>query len=486
MAKSFAQQNDGAATRHDLLHKNQIMEGRADQEATVQPARLSAIIHVARTMRRVVAPVCTHCMANLFLLCVLCVSAVNFLPSISHAQNRQAQLSWWDRSAEAKCGHYWVKTDLSADEANSLARHMNIMYEEYSKRLASLPVRVQEKLNVLIFKDRQDYMLTLRARFGVNPAGTGGLFFVNQSGTALAFWIGDLPRRRIEHVIQHEGFHQFAYSRFGDDLPIWVNEGLAEFFGEAVIVGNTLVIGQSTPRVLDSIKQAIELNKYVPFEKMLTFTHQQWGAALQDGSAAINYNQAWSMVHFLVYGDNGKYVNAFETYLKHINSGLPSREAFVRSFGNDIAAFEKVWKQYAQAAKPSAFVTALERMEFLAEGAMELNRQGINPETLDALRDELRKINFVHTINTHGVEMNLKAEDDAMFKIPIDDLTSDQPVFVVSKTKLTGLTLREKKQEETNPTPPAIATDHLKPRGLQLKWLRSKDGKAFTYEIVVK
>ena len=42
------------------------------------------------------------------------------------------------------------------------------------------------------------------------------------------------------HVAQHEGFHQFAWSRFAEDLPVWVNEGMAEFFGESVIVGDTL------------------------------------------------------------------------------------------------------------------------------------------------------------------------------------------------------------------------------------------------------
>src|SRR5688572_12857032 len=167
------------------------------------------------------------------------------------AQDRQAQLSWWDRSVQEKVGHYWIKTDLPADEAISLAQHLNFMYAEYSKRLASMPVRVQERLNVLLFKDRRDYELTLLARFGVSAKGSGGMFFVNSAapGGALALWTGDLPRQRIQHVIQHEGFHQFAYSRFGNDLPVWLNEGLAEFFGESLVIGDTFIIGQTTPRV---------------------------------------------------------------------------------------------------------------------------------------------------------------------------------------------------------------------------------------------
>ncbi len=115
-------------------------------------------------------------------------------PTAAGAQDR-ARGPWWDRSAEAKVGYYWIKTDLPADEANDLARQINVMHAEYSKRLASLPQRVPSPLNVLIFKSRDDYLETLRTRFGVNAAGSGGMFFVNPSGSGLAFWTGALSDR---------------------------------------------------------------------------------------------------------------------------------------------------------------------------------------------------------------------------------------------------------------------------------------------------
>jgi hypothetical protein len=34
------------------------------------------------------------------------------------------------------------------------------------------------------------------------------------------------------HVVQHEGFHQFVAQVIRGDMPIWANEGLAEYFGE--------------------------------------------------------------------------------------------------------------------------------------------------------------------------------------------------------------------------------------------------------------
>jgi hypothetical protein len=427
-----------------------------------------------------------RCLLWLVAVC-LGAPAMSSSPAQQQPQRqRQAQLSWWDRSPEKKIGHYWIKTDVPAAQANALARHLNVMYEEYARRLASLPIRAQEKLNVLIFNDPQDYILTLRARFGVNAQGSGGMFFVAPAGAALAFWVKDLPQRRIEHVVQHEGFHQFAYSRFGEDLPMWVNEGLAEFFGESVLVDDKLIIGQNTPRVLDALKSAVDSNTYVPFRNMLSMTPQKWNAAVSGGDAELNYQQAWSMVHFLVYGDGGKYVGHFENYLRHLNNGLPSEEAFVRVFGGDIDAFEQRWRQYALAARPSSFVTALDRMDFLCAGLLELSRQQKYPQTLEDLKNALREIGFKQTSRTHGREISLSADDDSLYEIPRDDLCSEQPAFQVAPTKSGKQTLRRVRMlEEQNPTPATVSTVNLKPRRLSVRWIRDEQANTLHYDVVV-
>lgn len=312
------------------------------------------------------------------------------------------------------------------------------------------------------------------------------MFFVSAQGSGLAFWTEGLPRRRVHHVIQHEGFHQFAYSRFGEDLPIWVNEGLAEFFGQAVLFDDTLILGQTTPMVLDSVRNAVEADEHIPFRHLLSLTHAQWHDAMGTTRAGLQYNQSWSMVHFLVYADGMKYQAPLEDYLKRLNAGIPPARAFRDVFGDDIDAFEKKWKAYAIAAKPSAFVTAIERIEFLAEGAKDLASRGTVPVSLAAMKTQLREIDFTHVINRHGAPVTLTADDDTNFIIPMDDLTPKQPLFEVTKPKLRGQSRRERQIEELQPTPSAISTTNLKPKDLSLRWFRDKDTGDFRYEIVVR
>lgn len=396
--------------------------------------------------------------------------------------------AWWDRAAEAQVGHYWIKTDLPAADANALARHLNVMHEEYARRLAALPPREPVALNVLIFADQGDYLETLYRKFGIDASGTGGMFLVTPSGRGLAFFAGGVPERRVMHVAQHEGFHQFAYSRFGSDLPPWVNEGLAEFFGESVVVAGKVVIGQSSARVIESVKASIEAGSYVPLADMLGMSPHAWAEALGSGSAAPLYHQAWSMVHFLVYGDEGRYVGSFEQYLRLLNAGFPSDAAFVRAFKtDDIDAFEARWKEYALALEPSALVTALDRIEFLAEGALELDRRGILPESLDALRADLREIGFTHRLDRHGVAVEQRP-DDSLFEIPFtgDPRIEQRPVFVVSRPRPHTLKRRQRHLEELAPTPSQIESRFLKPCNVAVRWIRDEATNEFTYDIVVE
>jgi hypothetical protein len=386
--------------------------------------------------------------------------------------------SWWQRAPVRTSRSYSVKTDLPRDEAQAYGRHLDRMYEEYARRLSSMAPRSPEALDVLIFARQEEYLRVLRTQFGVDATGTGGVFFATEAGTALAFWTEDLPVSRVQHVIQHEGFHQFAFSRFGSDLPMWVNEGLAEYFGSAIIVDGTLVAGQCSARQVADLSQALEGGRTIPFREMIAIDNPGWNDRLRDGRSGILYLQAWAMVHFLVEGEGGRYRGPFERYLALVNDGILAAPTWEQVFGADVEAFEARWRECALALKPAAFLTALERLDFLAYGLLELSRRGEQPASLDAARDALRRIGFKTTIERHGQSIVVDAADDASFAIPMDDQCRDQPVFVVEAPPRRRLNPREAVAEATNPTPSSVRTENLRPKDLLVRWRRDREGGA--------
>lgn len=157
----------------------------------------------------------------------------------------------------------------------------------------------------------------------------------------------------VWHIIQHEGFHQFVHAVIGGAIPIWVNEGLAEYFGEGVFTGDGYVMGVVPQQRLARIKAWIQSGKTISIKGMMKMQHETWNAQM----SLVNYDQAWSMVYFLAHGKGGRYQDEFNKFLKLASRSTNWEEAWNTAFGGGATReFERQWKEYWEAmpVNPSA------------------------------------------------------------------------------------------------------------------------------------
>jgi hypothetical protein len=393
------------------------------------------------------------------------------------------QASWWDRTEGTvrPSRFYAIRSDLDRAVTARYAALLDTMYGEYTSRLDHLRRRQADVLAVYMFARQQDYLNTLRSRFGIDGTGSGGMFFVSPNGAGLAFFTERVPEEQVRHVIQHEGFHQVAWSFFANDLPIWVNEGMAEFFGMAEVLGDDVVIGQVDATALRSIQQAIKDGKHLPLASMLNMSNEAWGANVRGGDARLQYDQAWSMIQFLAYGDGGTYQPNFNQYLQHLNAGVPSLQAFGRAFGATgqtmVDAFEAKWKDFVMGLRASSFTSAMKGASFLAAGVQFLRGKGIQPATVEELRAALVEHDFGQEIRGHGGEIKYKATDPAMWSIPDDPQTKDA-AWTASKGKAKK---RKKPRKATDwddgPPPLDLRTKGLRPNELLITWSQDERGE---------
>lgn len=413
---------------------------------------------------------------------------------------QQAVGTWWDRTAPPlgrklpTSRYYSIRSDLPAADTKAYADHLDIMYDEFARRLVNttgLKRRSPEFPNVLMFAKQQDYLDTLRTQFGINGTGSGGMFFVTPRGAGLAFWVEGLPRQRVHHVVQHEGFHQFAYAFFGNELPPWLNEGLAEFFGESVVEGKRVIVGQASPQAVGTVRAAVEQGKHIPFPDLLLMDSARWNGNVQGQSATarIQYPQSWSMVHFLVYADDGRYEPMFSDMLRRLNNGVKPLDALKQSYSLDsdaeVAEFESRWRKYAVALQPGAYVSARGRLEFLAEGLREVWGKGSRPGTLEELKAAMREAKFRFTASAHGYSITMDAAEDANFEVP-DDAVNSKPAVIELVAQKPPKGAKQKKLEAEHPTPPMLRTRNLRPNDVGIQWTRHPDDPSqFAFEVVV-
>jgi hypothetical protein len=144
--------------------------------------------------------------------------------------------------------------------------------------------------------------------------------------------------------MQHEGFHQFAANAF-PELPLWLNEGLAEYFNYSKWTGDELLEGFISAKQLAIIKAVIMKDSFAPLEQFLEITNEQWLGAIQSGNG-LNYLQAWSLVQFFMCADDGKYRESFENFLCQLARGTKAKQAWKSCFTQDVKTIESEYKKW--------------------------------------------------------------------------------------------------------------------------------------------
>ncbi|QOV91845.1 DUF1570 domain-containing protein [Humisphaera borealis] len=227
--------------------------------------------------------------------------------------------------------YYVITTDLPPEEAQEAALRMTRMAEEYAERTKGFSGRVTKRLPFYLFQDIRDYNT-----YG-GPVGSAGVFQIQGNDRRLLAFAGEATNPRRWEVIQHEGFHQFADAAIGR-LPPWIDEGLAEYFGEAIWTGDGFVTGAIPPERLKRLRARMTEGRLLAVRDMMQLQPDQWNFMISPN----NYHQAWSMTQFLAHGDNGKYQAGFNNFMRAVNRKVPWEKAWVDTFGAT-DGFEPKW-----------------------------------------------------------------------------------------------------------------------------------------------
>jgi hypothetical protein len=228
--------------------------------------------------------------------------------------------------------YYTLHTDLDAAGAREATLRITLMAEEFHRRTKGFATNVRHRLPFCLFRNAADY----HAAGG--PPGTAGVF----TGDRLMATVHPQHPDATWHTVQHEGFHQFIVAAVGYGIPIWANEGLAEYFGTGLFTGDHFIVGLIPAGRAARVKALIQGGRMRSLADMMRLSHEAWNSS----ATMVDYDQAWSMVHFLVHGDDERYQAAFEQFLRKVSSGADWERAWVDTLGRNVAEFERRWKAY--------------------------------------------------------------------------------------------------------------------------------------------
>jgi hypothetical protein len=303
---------------------------------------------------------------------------------------------------EIQSRHYRVLTDLDEASARDYAKRLDAMYDEYARRLSDFGAAKGQKFDVYLFKKRSTY-----AKFTNNRLpNSSGIFIPGQR--ALAAYEEGQGRGGLRQTLQHEAFHQFAWETISPNLPIWLDEGLAQVFEEGVWAGENFILGQVPPRRIEDLLSDLRDNRFTPLAEMLSLPRAEYQARMRDAKTGrAQYNQAWAMTQFLIFaeGEDGKprYRDRFLAWLRDMHAGQDGAAAFEKNFSGNVAGFEARFKEWVAALKPTPTAVYADRLTKLAELLRLFRRDGLVFESVEDLRDHLVRGRFHLTEQRDGV-----------------------------------------------------------------------------------
>jgi len=254
-----------------------------------------------------------------------------------------------DQMFTARSKHYEVRSDVSQRFAQLVSQHMESIYGEYMRRFRDYGLRDAGVFNVVVYAKKDDYDASVPRPL----IGSAGAFISVRK--LLAAWRGERSDEEVFRTLYHEGFHQFLFTTMPHPVPIWVNEGFAEYFAEATWNGRSFTTGRVPYMRLFVIQKALKDGEHIPLSDLFAMSDQDWmdTVGADQNRANIQYCEAWSVVHFLAHAQGGRHRARILSYLKQLSEGEDRDKAFKRSFGSDARAFERAWAGYVRDLKPT-------------------------------------------------------------------------------------------------------------------------------------
>ncbi|MGB0766236.1 MAG: peptidase MA family metallohydrolase [Phycisphaeraceae bacterium] len=359
--------------------------------------------------------------------------------------------------------HYRIFTNLSKAETIPFGRHMDALFEQYERRFRGLGDQPIERMPLYLFETEQQYDRFLQEH-DIDASHSGGMFFVTHRLHGLATWTDARSRRKTFEVLQHEGFHQFAWHAIGPSLPVWLNEGLAQYFEQAVLdEDGRMTLGLTSRPRIERVRLALQQNDALPIDTLTRVTAAQWAGVLRRSPECANllYAQSWSLAYFLIHGEDGKHQPALIDYLKQLSRGERADDAYFMAFGSDgLQSLAEQWRAFALTQRADDVAEASERLAFLGTGLRLLFEQDETmPKDLDALRATLQRFGFTLRRSEMGVTRRFSADQSAMYRYSRD--RGERPFQMLAPSR--------------SDLPPRITAPGLDPEPT-LTWSRDSEG----------
>jgi len=245
-----------------------------------------------------------------------------------------------DKWVEVRSPNFVVVCNAGEKEARKTALQFEQIRAVFRQSIAVAGAHPTPLITVLAAKDDDTMRELLPEDWVKGHVHHSGLFVYRADLYFAAVELGQEGSNAYE-TLYHEYYHSVTLPYF-PDLPLWLAEGLAEFYGHTHIEDKFVGMGQADADLLQELRS----NSLIPLN-VLFHVDQSSPYYNEANKTSIFYAESWALTHYLMIGDREAHRPMMVAYLKAIDQGKPQDQAAAEAFG-DLKKMEGTLDSYVR------------------------------------------------------------------------------------------------------------------------------------------
>jgi tetratricopeptide (TPR) repeat protein len=260
-----------------------------------------------------------------------------FLLAVTLGTAPAAALPRQEAWIQLRTPHFTLFSNASERTARGIGLDLERLRSALSQLNPGLELTSPVPTWIYVFKNTSTFQ-PYRPVYQGKVQSVEGFFYSHPHGNYVA--INADPRDEPTEIVYHEYLHHVLGNNY-PMIPLWLNEGLAEFYSTFKVSGSEARIGLPIPEHVFWLQQ----NAMIPLRELVSVDTDS--RDYNEGNRrGVFYAQSWAFVHYLL-STTPERRQQTAVYLRDLFNGVPSDQALQRAFG-DVALLERDLRAYVQ------------------------------------------------------------------------------------------------------------------------------------------
>jgi cytochrome c-type biogenesis protein CcmH/NrfG len=229
---------------------------------------------------------------------------------------------------EVQSQHFTVVTNANEKAGRRIADQFERMRSVFHVAFPRVSIDNGSPIIVLAIKDEKDFRaLEPQAYLAKGQLKLGGLFLRAPERNYVLMRV-DAEGQHPYAVVYHEYTH-FLLSKSAEWLPLWLNEGLAEFYENTNIHEKEVSLGEPSPENLAWLRE----NRLLPLATLFTVDTSS-PYYHEENKGSVFYAESWALTHYLQVRDFQGKTQRLTDYTELLKQNVDPVTAATRVFGD--------------------------------------------------------------------------------------------------------------------------------------------------------